>query len=139
MMNITFKSYLDWEDYAKTYCEETVECIYEMPEQDEIDTIVDDVLYQGFSTEYGLCVNDVDVPAELKEQVERGVRAYITDQIKEHAVPATVFETICDALDDSGYNEWSKIHLKESKQYTKADLCRMLHDWLDVNIKYDIY
>ena len=139
MMKITFKSYIAWEDYARDYCEENVERIFEMPEQDEIDNLVNDVLYQGFSSEYNLHIDDVVISDDLRKEVENGVRAYISEQVKENTVSASVFETICDALDDSGYNAWSETHLKEDKKYTKADLCAMLHDWLNENADSDIY
>ena len=135
-MKITFKSYIEWEDYARDYCEQTIERIFEMPEQEEIDKIVEEVFYRGFADEYNLSVIDVEITNEMKAEAERGVRAYIAEQIEENVVPAPVFETICDALDDSLYNEWSERYLKESKQYTKADLCGLLRDWLENN---DVY
>ena len=136
MMKITFKSYIAWEDYARDYCEQNIERIFAMPEQDEINQMVDDILYQGFSNEYNIHLMDVEVPEDLRAEVEKGVRDYITEQVEENTVPAPVFETICDALNDSEHGEWVEAHLKEDKLYTKADLCNLLHDWLDVN---DIY
>lgn len=136
MMKITFNSYIDWEDYAKEYCDQTFDHIFEMPEQKYIDDMVEDVLYRGLADEYNLSVMDVEISDELKKAIERGVRAYIEDQIAENVVPATVFETICDALDDSAHNEWFEHFLNEDKKYTKADLCKMLHSWLDDN---DVY
>ena len=136
MTKITFTSYIDWEEYARDYCDENLDRIFEMPEQKVIDDMVEDVLYRGFADEYNLSVMDVEISEALKKDVEKGVRAYIDEQIAENVIPATVFETICDALDDSAYNDWSQTYLKESKQYTKADLCKMLHDWLNSN---DVY
>jgi hypothetical protein len=130
MTKITFKSYIEWEDYARDYCEQTIERIFEMPEQEEIDNIVNDVFYRGFADEYNLSAMDVEITNEMKAEAERGVRAYITEQIEENVVPAPVFETICDALDDSEHNTWSESYLKEDKRYTKTDLCQMLRDWL---------
>ncbi len=136
MIQITFNSYIDWEEYAREYCDQSLDRIFEMPEQKYIDDIVEDVLYRGFADEYNLAIIDVAVSDELKADVERGVRAYIDEQIAENVVPAPVFETICDALDDSAHNEWSEHFLKEDKKYTKADLCALLRSWLDDN---DIY
>ena len=136
MINITFKSYLSWEDYAREYCEESVDRIFEMPDQEWIDDLVEDVINYGLSNQYNLSVMDVIISDDLKLEVESGVRAYISEQLETNVVPASVFETVCDALDDSPHNEWSETYLKEDKRYTKADLCTMLHDWLDVN---DVY
>lgn len=141
MMKITFKSYIEWEDYAKEYCDQTLDRIFEIPEQKDIDDMVEDVLYRGFADEYNLSVMDVEISDELKKDVERGVRAYIEEKIAENVVPAPVFEAICDSLDildnDSTHNDWWSEHfLKEDKKYTKADLCQMFHNWLDSN---DVY
>ena len=136
MMNITFKSYIEWEDYARDYCEQNIERIFKMPEQEEIDKMIEDILYQGFINEYNISLMDVEVSEDLRAEVEKGVRAYLSEQIEKNAISATVFETICDALNNSPYSEWVEIHLRKDKKYTKADLCNMLHDWLDVN---DVY
>lgn len=136
MIKITFKSYIEWEDYARDYCEETIERIFEMPEQKQIDSIVEEVLYRGFADEYNISAMDVEISDALKREVESGVRAYISEQIEANVVSAPIFETICDALDNSLHNEWSEAYLKENKKYTKADLCTMLHDWLNENDRY---
>jgi len=135
MMNITFRSYIEWEDYARDYCEQNIERIFKMPDQEEIDKMIEDILYQGFNNEYNISLMDVEITGDLEAEVEKGVRAYITEQIEENAIPAPTFEAICNALDKVD-GDWSKTHLTTDRQYTKADLCNLLHDWLDEN---DVY
>lgn len=136
-MDITFSSYFDWEDYAREYCELNLsDRIFEMPEQEKINTIIKNVLFHGFSDEYNIYVGDVKVSDELKAEVESGVRAYLTEQIESNVVPESVFKTIWNALDTISHDDWSTVHLKEGETYTKADLCDVLHDWLSHNKTY---